>query len=264
MIVNIAGYRFVTLERLAELKAEILAFCKAQQIKGTILLSHEGINVMLAGTEPAMQAFMHFLQAYPQFAGMEFKYSYCDEQPFQRTYVKLKKEIITMGQPEVEPAKHPAPNVLPAQFKQWLDEGREVVVIDTRNQYEYDVGTFKNALNLELEHFREFPEAIKQLDEEMKEKPVVVFCTGGIRCEKAAPYMLQQGFKEVYQLEGGILKYFEECGGAHYDGDCFVFDERVAVDSQLHPTGAILCKQCHQVVKEVKVHQLECMGLQAA
>jgi predicted sulfurtransferase len=264
MIVNIAGYRFVTLERLAELKAEILAFCKENQIKGTILLGQEGINIMLGGAEAAINAFIGFLHSYPQFADMAFKYSYSEEQPFQRMLIKLRKEIISMGRPEVEPAKHPAPNVLPQQLKQWLDEGRNVTIVDTRNQYEYDVGTFNQAINLGIAHFRDFPAAIQQLGDDIKEKPVVVFCTGGIRCEKAAPYMLQQGFKEVYQLEGGILKYFEECGGAHWTGDCFVFDERVAVDPQLQPTGAIICKQCQQVVKEVKIHQRECVGLQAA
>jgi predicted sulfurtransferase len=259
MIINIAGYKFVNLDNLAQLKAELLAFCQSQSIKGTILLGHEGINIMLAAEMAAIKAFEQFLNAIDMFADITFKYSESEQQPYKRMLVKLKKEIVTMGQPDISPAEHPAPNIKPKEFKKWLDEKRDVVVIDTRNDYEYEIGTFEGAMDLHIEHFRDFPAAIAQLDESLKDKPVVVFCTGGIRCEKAAPYMIKQGFKEVYQLEGGILKYFEECKDAHYRGDCFVFDDRVAVNANLEATGAVICQSCHEVVQNKDAHKVECI-----
>lgn len=233
MFVNISGYKFITLDGLPVLKAELLDFCQQQSIKGTILLSAEGVNIMLAGTAEAIAAFDAFLKAKTPFNDLTFKYSESTGQPYKRMLIKLKQEIVTLRQPGINPAQHPAPNLLPKQLKQWLDEGRDIVVIDTRNEYEYAVGSFEQALNLHIDHFTEFPAAVEQLDPTFKDKPVVVFCTGGIRCEKAGPYLLKQGFKEVYQLEGGILKYFEDCQGAHYRGDCFVFDERIAVNPKL-------------------------------
>ncbi|MFN7096699.1 MAG: rhodanese-related sulfurtransferase [Gammaproteobacteria bacterium] len=233
MIINISGYKFVSLDFLAKLKTELLDFCKSKDIKGTILLAKEGINIMLAADNEAIQAFETFIKAKPVFADIAFKYSQSEQLPFEKMLIKIKKEIVTMGQPDINPAQHPAPNLPPKEFKQWLDEGRELVIIDTRNDYEYELGTFEGAIDLHIKNFRSFPAAVANLDDTMKDKPVVVFCTGGIRCEKAAPYMIKQGFKEVYQLEGGILKYFEECDGAHYKGECFVFDDRILVNTKL-------------------------------
>lgn len=258
MITNISGYQFVNLNNLPQLKDELLEFCKSRAIKGTILIGEEGINIMLAADKGAIQQFVHFLHSKTEFADIIFKYSESQQSPFEKMLVKIKKEIVTMGQPDINPAQHPAPNLKPKEFKQWLDEGRDLVIIDTRNDYEYELGTFEGAIDLHIENFRSFPAAIAKLDESMKEKPVVVFCTGGIRCEKAAPYMIKQGFKEVYQLEGGILKYFEECKGAHYKGDCFVFDDRVLVNSELEPTGAVVCETCNEVVKNMAVSRHEC------
>jgi predicted sulfurtransferase len=167
-----------------------------------------------------------------------------DHQPFNRMLVKIKKEIIAFGVCGIDPARRPAPRLAPRQLKRWLDEGRSVTLLDTRNTYEVKLGTFRGARTLGLDHFREFPAAATTLPGNLKDEPVVTFCTGGIRCEKAAPLLEMAGFTSVFQLDGGILNYFAECGGAHYEGDCFVFDKRVAVDSSLRETGAALCFVC--------------------
>jgi UPF0176 protein len=158
--------------------------------------------------------------------------------------VKIKKEIIAFGISGIDPADRPAPRLSPGELKQWLDEGRSFTLMDVRNTYEIKLGTFRGARTLGLEHFREFPAAVNSLPNKLKNEPVVTFCTGGIRCEKAAPLLEQAGFTEVYQLDGGILRYFEECGGAHFEGDCFVFDKRVAIDASLRETDAALCFVC--------------------
>jgi UPF0176 protein len=159
--------------------------------------------------------------------------------------VKIKPEIIPLGISSIDPEAKPAPTISPQRLKAWLDEGRELVLLDTRNDYEVEYGTFEKAVKLDLQHFRNFPDVVRQLPSGFKDKPIVSFCTGGIRCEKAAPYLLEQGYKEVYQLAGGILQYFEECGDAHYKGDCYVFDKRVAVTPQLAPVNNIAqCSIC--------------------
>lgn len=258
MFKNIAGYQFVSLDNLPELKALLLTYAQQQGIKGTILLSSEGINIMLAGSPEAIANFEVYLSELKIFAPFNFKYSESPTQPYGKILVKIKQEIITMKQPEVNPAENPAPELEPELLKLWLDEQRDLVLIDTRNNYEHKIGSFTAAMKLDIEHFSQFPAVIAELDENIKQKTVVVFCTGGIRCEKAAPYMLQQGFKEVYQLKGGILKYFEACQGEHYDGDCFVFDDRVAVNAELQPTGAVICKICHEVVENKEAHLNQC------
>jgi UPF0176 protein len=158
--------------------------------------------------------------------------------------VKVKKEIIAFGVEGVDPARAPSPKLKPAELKRWLDEGRPVVLLDTRNVYEVRMGTFRGALATPIWNFRDFPRAVADLPPELKDRPVVMFCTGGIRCEKAGPYMESLGYKDIHQLDGGILKYFEEVGGAHYEGECFVFDERVGVDAALRPTRSVVCFNC--------------------
>lgn len=243
-IINIAAYKFTALADPADLRIAFKTRCDALGLKGTILLSPEGINLFLAGEPADIEAFKAFLADDARFQGMVYKESQSAAQPFRYMRVKLKKEIITMGHPEISPATSPAPVMTPEEFKRWLDEGREVVVLDTRNDYEMKVGTFKNAIGLNIQHFRQFPEAARTIDPALRDKPVVSFCTGGIRCEKAAPWLLNLGFKEVYQLEGGILNYFEKVGGAHYTGECFVFDQRGAVDAALAETGVAQCGRC--------------------
>lgn len=229
-IENIASYKFIALNELPTLRAQLLALCEALQLKGTILLSEEGINLTLAGTPTNMAAFKTELTADPRFADLVFKISYSGFQPFKRLKVKLKKEIITLRNPSVRPLESRAPSISPAELKQWLDERRDITLLDTRNDYEVEAGTFSGAVNLHLNDFCEFAKTTNKIQ---RDKPVVMFCTGGIRCEKAALHLLNEGFSDVYQLDGGILNYFEKVGGVHYDGACFVFDERVALDSNL-------------------------------
>jgi len=237
-ILNIAAYRFVPLDRLPELRVEILARCKALSLKGTVLIAAEGINLFLAGAAEDIEAFLGALHADARFAAIEVKRSWSAAQPFKRLLVKIKREIVTMRRPEIDPARMPAPRLAPQELKRWLDAGRDVVLLDTRNQFEVDLGSFENTLSLGLKSFGDFPRATPALAAQVRERTIVTFCTGGIRCEKAAPWLISQGFNDVYQLEGGILNYFEQCGGAHFRGECFVFDERVALDAGLQPGGA--------------------------
>ncbi|MFK7769748.1 MAG: sulfurtransferase [Mariniblastus sp.] len=246
--VNIAAYKFVDLDRLAERKAELLPLCRSLDLKGTILLSLEGINMFVAGSRQSIDAFLKHITAQPEFADIPIKESISDHQPFSRMLVRLKKEIISMGVQAIKPLQKTSPKISAQQLKQWLDDGKDLTLLDVRNDYEVEVGTFANAVPVGIDHFRTFPEATKRLPSEMKQKPIVMFCTGGIRCEKAGPLMEEEGFREVYQLDGGILKYFEECGGEHYDGDCFVFDKRVAVDPDLKETEFEQCYGCQAVL----------------
>jgi UPF0176 protein len=243
-IQNIAAYRFAPLANLRELRATLLAHCKALQLKGTILLSAEGVNLFVAGNAESIEDVLAHLRGIAGLEGLTAKYSQTAVQPFSRMLVRLKKEIIAFGVPGIDPARYTSRRIAPLQLRQWLDEGRPVTLLDTRNNYEVKLGTFRNALRMDLDHFRDFPEAVARLPEDLKRQPIVTFCTGGIRCEKAAPFLEAQGFREVWQLDGGILKYFEECGGAHYNGECFVFDQRVGLDPALQETAADQCFKC--------------------
>ena len=246
--VNISAYKFVPINDPAAVKADLLPLCRQLGLKGTILISTEGINMFVAGTRVAIDGYLDHLTVYPDFDNLPIKESFSDHQPFSRMLVRLKKEIISMGVESIVPAVRTSPKLSAAELKQWLDEGKDITLLDVRNDYEIKVGTFQQATAIGVDHFRKFPEAITALPEEAKQKPVVMFCTGGIRCEKAGPLMQQNGFEQVYQLDGGILRYFEEVGGEHYDGDCFVFDKRVAVDPTLAETEAQQCYACQTVL----------------
>ena len=246
--VNISAYKFVPIAEPAAVKADLLPLCRKLGLKGTVLVSTEGINMFVAGTRESIDAYLEHLTTYPDFDDLPIKESLSDHQPFSRMLVRIKKEIISMGVESIVPAVRTSPKLTAAQLKQWLDEGKDITLLDVRNDYEVEVGTFKTATPIGVDHFRKFPDAIKTLPEEAKQKPVVMFCTGGIRCEKAGPLMQENGFDQVYQLDGGILRYFEEVGGDHYDGDCFVFDKRVAVDATLAETDAQQCYACQAVL----------------
>lgn len=241
-ILNIAGYKFTVLNQLDTLRETFLEKCRSLNLMGTILLSKEGINISMAGAPREIETFKEYLESTNAFQDMRFHETYSEAQPFKRLKVKLKKEIITMNQPCVNALNTRAPSVAPETLKEWLDENRDIVVLDTRNDYEVRFGAFSKALNLHIDSFCEFPEAASKIE---KDKTIVMYCTGGIRCEKAALYMMDQGYNKVYQLEGGILNYFAKVGGEHYDGDCFVFDERIAVDPALKPSGTIQCRACN-------------------
>lgn len=247
-IVNISAYRFIELSDLEQRRSSMRTVADQCRLRGTVLLSPEGINMFLAGERGQIDDFLAHVRQDPLLKDLETKESFSDRQPFNRMLIKIKQEIIAFGIEDVDPIKRSSPKLTPAELKKWLDEGRQVHLLDTRNDYEIEVGTFENAIPAGVDHFRDFPEAVERLPEKLKNEPIVMFCTGGIRCEKAGPFMEQAGFKQVYQLEGGILKYFEDCGGDHYDGDCFVFDQRVALDSSLRETGYTQCYICQEVV----------------
>jgi len=239
-ILNISSYKFVSLDNLPELQESLLSQANAHGLKGTILIAEEGINLFLAGSDEAVREFVAWLRADTRFADLQPKESWSDSQPFRKMLVKIKKEIIRMNHPTIRPHAGRAPAVTAATLNRWLDqghddEGRPVVTLDTRNAFEVDFGTFKNTIDYRISKFTEFPEAISAHKDELKDKTIVSFCTGGIRCEKAAIYMREIGLEQTYQLEGGILKYFEETDAHHYDGSCFVFDEREALDPSLLP-----------------------------
>lgn len=251
-ILNIAAYKFVSLPELRALRARLLALCKGWQLKGTILLSVEGINLFVAGERAKVNQLLGELRRLPGLEDLQPKISETDHQPFRRMLVRLKKEIIAFGVEGINPALSTSPKLPAKQLKQWLDEGRPVTLLDTRNDYEVKLGTFRNALPIGVDHFRDFPAAVAKLPTELKEQPIVMFCTGGIRCEKAGPFMEREGFTRIYQLDGGILKYFEECGAAHYDGECFVFDQRVGLDPSLQETDSTQCFRCQTPLTEAE------------
>ena len=243
-VTNISTYRFAPLTGLKELREELQSSCKAWELKGTILLSTEGVNLFVAGAAESIDKLLGKLRSVPGLEDLTPKVSLSETQPFNRMLVRLKKEIISFGVEAVRPADYTSPKIAAKELKRWLDEGKPVTLLDTRNDYEVKLGTFKGAIDPDIKTFRGFPDAVRKLPEEMKDQPVVMFCTGGIRCEKAGPFMEMEGFKDIYQLDGGILKYFEECGGDHYDGDCFVFDQRVGVDPALCESDHAVCFTC--------------------
>lgn len=239
-VLNISCYKFITLDDRTTLRETLLAECLSRQLKGTILLAPEGINIFLAGEAEAVRGWISMLHQDPRFADIAPKESWSETTPFKRMRVRLKKEIITMKVSDIRPEAHRAETISPAKLKKWLDrgqddQGREVVMIDTRNVYEVENGTFINALDFGIDRFSQYPEHIAAHKDDFANKTVVTFCTGGIRCEKAVLYMNKIGMAHVYQLDGGILKYFEEVGGAHWTGNCVVFDHRSELDPGLRP-----------------------------
>ncbi len=236
-VINLSAYQFTPLDDLPAHRDRLRTFCTTHGLKGTILLSPEGINLFVAGSRAATDALLATLRLLPGLAALTAKESLSAGQPFGRMLVKIKREIIAFGVEGIDPARAPAPRLDPLTLKAWLDAGRPITLLDTRNDYEIAAGTFHGAVVPGIRRFRDFPAAVRTLPGELKHQPVVTFCTGGIRCEKAAPFLQREGFTEVYQLEGGILKYLETCGSAHYDGTCWVFDERVALDAALQPAA---------------------------
>ncbi len=247
-ILNVAAYKFTKLDKLEESRSLLKDKCGELGLRGTILLSPEGINLFLAGEPANVRECLRCLREMPELADLEAKESFSEKVPFRRMLVRLKKEIIPCGMEQIRPGQETSPKLTARELKSWLDQDRPLRLLDVRNKYEVEMGTFQGAEQLGLGHFRDFAAALEQLPETAKEEPLVMFCTGGIRCEKAGPIMERAGFRQVYQLDGGILKYFEECGGEYWDGSCFVFDGRVALDSELKPTGNLLCFACQAVL----------------
>lgn len=248
-VVVAALYQFAPLPDYRSMQEPLQQLCVEQEVRGTILLAREGINGTIAGTRGAIDTVLSWLRSDPRLSTMAHKESHCDEQPFYRLKVRLKKEIVTLGVPGVDPNVQVGTYVSPREWNELLADP-DVVVVDTRNDYEVRVGTFKGALDPETRTFREFPDFVGRTLDPSKHKKVAMFCTGGIRCEKASSLMLSEGFEEVYHLHGGILKYLEEVPEEEslWEGECFVFDERVAVGHGLVPGSHELCRGCRMPV----------------
>lgn len=240
-----ALYKFVQLSDFAEIRQPLLAVCQAQEIKGTILLAAEGINGTIAGSRSAIDAVLAYLRSDPRLADLEHQESTAEAPPFDRMKVKLKKEIVTLGVSEVDPNAQVGTYVYPQDWNAVISDP-EVMVIDTRNEYEVAIGSFKGAQNPNIDSFREFPDYIRHHLDPSQHKKVAMFCTGGIRCEKASSLLLAQGFQAVYHLKGGILKYLEEVPPEEslWEGECFVFDQRIAVRHGLELGSYDMCQAC--------------------
>lgn len=250
-VVIAALYKFIELPDFHELRVPLLEFCLAQEIKGTLLLAREGINGTVAGSRESIDALLEYFKGDSRLADIDHKESYDESQPFYRMKVKLKKEIVTMGVDWVDPKVSVGAYVEPKDWNALISDP-DVVLIDTRNNYECQIGTFKNAVNPETTSFREFPKYVADNLDPQKNKKVAMFCTGGIRCEKSTAYLKEQGFDEVYHLKGGILKYLEEVPEEQslWQGECFVFDNRVAVDHKLEKGSFDQCHACRMPISE--------------
>jgi UPF0176 protein len=247
-----ALYKFVSLPDFEKLREPLLEFCRDREIMGTLLLAKEGINGTIAGPEKGIREVLAWLRSDPRLAGLEHKESWAEgENPFYRMKVRLKREIVTMGVPEVDPNQVVGTYVEPEEWNELISQP-DVVLIDTRNDYEVDIGTFKGAVDPRIVTFREFPGWVRE-QERLHNKPkIAMFCTGGIRCEKASAFMKMEGFDEVYHLKGGILKYLENIPEekSMWEGECFVFDNRVSVGHGLKPGPYDLCHACRHPISE--------------
>ena len=238
-------YKFIFLSEYTEKKQLLLKFCQDHSIKGTILLSQEGINATIAGIPEDIQATINYLKKDNYFLDLDVKYSTSSYLPFKRMKVRLKKEIVTLGMTDIDPEQQVGTYVAPENWNNILED-KEIIVIDTRNIYEIAIGTFKGAINPNTHFFREFPDYVRNYLNPNKHKKVAMFCTGGIRCEKASSYLLKKGFKEVFHLKGGVLNYLKNISKSQslWQGECFVFDERVAVQHKLEKGNYKMCKGC--------------------
>lgn len=250
-IVVSALYHFVTLDDYQAMRQPLYDFMMDNHIKGTILLAKEGINGTVAGIKPSIDRLHAWLRSDARLKDLRSKESFDDSMPFYRTRVKLKKEIVTMGVPDIDPNHIVGTYVKPEDWNTLISDP-DVTIIDTRNDYEYAIGSFKNAINPKTETFRQFPDYVKQNLDPKKHKKVAMFCTGGIRCEKSTAYLKEQGFDEVYHLQGGILKYLETVAEEEtlWNGECFVFDNRVSVDHQLNKGNYDQCHACRLPITE--------------
>lgn len=252
-------YKFVPLDDAKNLRVQLSDICNKKGVKGTILLATEGVNATIAGSRDAIDSVLAMLKSDSRFADLEHKQSLHDEMPFLRMKVKLRREIVTLGVEDIDPLKD-AGVYVPAKEWNTVISDPDVLVIDTRNDYEYAVGSFKGAVNPKTKSFREFPNYVQQQLDPQTHQKVAMFCTGGIRCEKATAFMRRQGFEEVYHLRGGILKYLEEVPASEslWEGECFVFDERVAVDHRLKKGHYRLCQKCGNPVSDGNEICFEC------
>ena len=252
-IANITGYKFTPITDTKLLQEKIINLSEENNLKGTVLISDKGINFSIAGLIENTSNFLKVIKKDEQFSDIDIKTTFNEYQPFRKMLVRIKKEIISMGVDEINPYEFTGEKIKPFELNKKLDDGEDVILLDTRNEYEVRLGTFENAIDLNLDSFRDFPTKIKGLREQIGDKEIVMFCTGGVRCEKASALMLKSGFKNVKQIDGGVINYFKETGGAHWKGDCFVFDDRVALDKKLNETDYVLCFRCREPLNKDEI-----------
>lgn len=243
-IVILLYYKYTTLENPQEFAKDHLEFCKNLGLTGRIIVASEGINGTVAGTQEQTEAYKAHLIADPRFNGIEFKTEYWDRQPFKKMHCRAKDEIVHLGAPDLNPNELTGTYLEPQEFLEMMENDPDVVILDTRNNYESEIGRFKNAITPDIDNFRDFPEYVKSI-ENLKDKKILAYCTGGIRCEKATGVLLQAGFKHVYQLHGGIITYGQKTGGKNWEGKCYVFDGRISVPvNQFEDTVISTCRYC--------------------
>lgn len=258
-----AMYHFARLDNFKDLQAPLLKVMKENKVRGSLLLAREGINGTVAGSREGIDNLIAYIKSDARLENIVTKESFSDKIPFERSKVKLKKEIVTMGVEDIDPLQIVGTYVKPKDWNALISDP-DVIVVDTRNEYEVAIGTFKGAVNPHTETFREFPEYVSEHYEELQKKKVAMFCTGGIRCEKSTAYLKQQGISEVYHLEGGILKYLEEIDekDSMWEGECFVFDSRVAVKHGLEQGQYDQCFACRMpITEEEKQHEHYAKGI---
>jgi UPF0176 protein len=253
---NAAFYQFTPLNDPGDWAARLEKELSPLGLRGTLIFAHEGLNGFLAGPENEVRQSLALLRTHQPFSSLKAKESRSQEIPFRKLCFKVKPEIVTF---RAEAPAGNAPHIDPQKLRQWLEKGEDLLLLDTRNAYETKLGSFRGAHTLPLRHFVDFPTAVDDFPPSWKEKKIVTFCTGGIRCEKAAPHLRARGY-DAYQLEGGILNYFEQEGGFGWEGECFVFDERVALNPSLEPSGATLCPRCQGPVPRAALSCLHCGG----
>ncbi|MDB4855611.1 rhodanese-like domain-containing protein [Acidimicrobiia bacterium] len=252
-IANITGYKFIPIKNELVLQETILKRSTNLNLKGTVLISRKGINFSVSGNKNNIDKFLLFIRSDSRFADVDVKITYNEYQPFRKMLVRIKKEIISMGIEEIDPFQFTGQKISPKELSKKLNNNEDIVLLDTRNEYEVRLGTFKNAIDLNLDSFRDFPKEIEKLRKKLNGKEVVMFCTGGIRCEKASALMLKNGFENIQQIDGGVINYFKETGGRHWNGDCFVFDDRVALDKDLLETDYVLCFRCREPLNKEEI-----------
>jgi len=257
---NISGYQFIVIDDIICVHKQAQAICAQTHLKGTVFISPEGINISLAGTDKDIEFVLDQFKTVCKFDYLHINKSYSESIPFKRLLVKRREELVPTKSSLKQDRK--IPYITSEELKHWLDNGTEFTLLDLRNRFEYELGTFKHAKHLNLNHFRELEDAKTHLDKISKKKPIVTFCTGGIRCEKGAPFMQKNGFKNICQLKGGILDYLSKFKNQHWHGDCFVFDDRICVDSNLKPRYTRLCQNCQtSLEKNEEIFCLACSGL---
>lgn len=263
--INISGYRFTPIDNPDQTLKDFNSLCADLAVMGSIYIASEGVNIGLSGNILEIQTFRRRLQEHTAFQNIRFHELYSTQMPYRKMTIKTRTELVPIEDPTIKVGDFDHQYLAPQELKQWLDEGRDFILLDMRNDFEFQLGTFDSATQLDLRRFRKLQTKDEQIQELPKDKPIVTFCTGGIRCEKAGPYLEKQGLDNIYQLHGGIIEYLRQTKGAHWHGNCFVFDDRVSINHELAAQHFNLCIDCQLILKEDE-HEIckSCLAIKAA